>query len=73
MTARSARNTWCAAWVGYTFEDDTWEPKENVEELDVFAEFEERRAREMVTDAQAKAKGGGSSKAKTTGKSFMRS
>ena len=34
-------------WVGYTCDDDTWEPREHVEELAVFAEFEERRKREL--------------------------
>ena len=59
-------------WVGYTCEDDTWEPRENVEELDVFAEFKERRAKEMMMEAQAKAKGGSSKSTKASSKSFLR-
>ena len=57
-------------WVGYTCDDDTWEPKENLEGLEVFAEFEERRARQMAAEGQDKTKGGGASKAKP--KSFIR-
>jgi hypothetical protein len=65
----SEREEYLVRWAGYTCDDDTWEPRESLEELDVFAEFEERCAREIAINAHAKPNGGAS---KSKPRSFIR-